>query len=129
MNTTDLKFDPQRLTALAAIARKAAAARSGLNDATHELRDARRELQGRLDRAKILAANSGRHSEKDDTEIRKLEAELADLKSDIAVMEVETDEAAEAASAARANLTAALKFAKAEGIAIPSALADEAANV
>lgn len=129
MTTTNLKFDPQRLTALAGIARKASAARSGQNEELHDQRDARRDLQGRIARARQMAVTgdaAAAHSAAE--EAKRLEAELADLNNDITVREVELSEIAEAAASARANLTAALKFAKDEGIAIPSALVEEAAN-
>lgn len=129
MTTPDIKFDPARLTALAAIARKTAAARSGQNEEIHDLRDARRELQGRINRVRhMTVTGDAAAAQSSAEEIKRLETELADLNADITVREVELDEISEAAATARANLKAALKFAKTEGMTIPSALAEEAAN-
>ncbi len=130
MTTPDLKFDPTRLTALAGTARRNAAARAGMNDELHDQRDARRELQGRINRVRhMVTTGDAAAAQSAAEEVKRLEAELADLDADVTVREVELSEVAEAATAARANLKAALKFAKTEGMTIPSALAEEAADV
>ena len=130
MTTPDIKFDPARLTALAAIARKTAAARSGMNEELHDQRDQRRDLHGRISRVRQNAVTGDRDAAASAAaEALRLDAELADLSSDITVREVELAEVVEAAAAARANLKSALKFAKTEGMTIPSALAQEAAHV
>ncbi|MGO4909525.1 hypothetical protein ACEN2J_14465 [Pseudorhodobacter sp. W20_MBD10_FR17] len=127
--TTQVQYDPARLTALAGIARKANSARSGMNDELHDQRDARRDLQARINRVRQMTiTGDAAAAQSSAEEAKRLEAELADLNAEITVREVELDEVAEAAASARANLKSALKFAKSEGLSIPTALAEEAQN-
>lgn len=126
MTPTDLRFDPSRLTALADKARKAGATRAGLNDLLHSLRDRKRDLSSQIGAVNQRAAAAGpMYQAGAEVEAKRLQRDLTDLSQEMAVHEVEVDEAAVAAASARANLASALEFAKAENLAIPSALMEQ----
>jgi hypothetical protein len=126
MTPTDLRFDPQRLAALADESRKAGATRAGLNDLLHSLRDKKRDLASQVGAVNQRAAAAGpMYQAGAEAEAKRLQRELADLSVNITLQEVETDEAAVAAASARANFASALEFAKAQGLTIPSALMEQ----
>lgn len=136
-NPAEITLDPQRLAALAAIARRSRATLSGVNDALHNLRDAKHDLARRLDLARATAAQSYAARQMIGTDglpkgqtagafIAALEAQMADLAADLVVREVEQAEASDAYSAARANLKAAIAHAEASGLPMPTGIKEAA---
>lgn len=113
-----------RLVALDKIARQTSAARAGLADALADLRakrdDARSRashLRGRI-AADPRAAGGEAHLNDLDNEITLLTAQMTEIDGELRC-------AAEAAAIARANLQAALTFARDHGLHIPAGVSQE----
>lgn len=117
-----IRLDPlARLDALDRIARQHSALLAGLNDRAHDLRDRRRDLDRTINTAR--GRDDGRRFPAEaEAGLAAANAERATIVAQLAEVEAELSEAAEASAAARAVLKRAAEFARDRGLPVPASL-------
>lgn len=118
-----LEFDPSRLLALDRKRTTARTAVRGLSDDYQNLREKRQDVQRRAALARSKSESSAPRSRAAYAEqVDAADAETAELTRQMADVQRRIDDLAEETSAASAVATAALKFAIAKNLSIPSEL-------